>query len=57
MVVARDKKNGVWFDYDKMPPSGCSFRDRCPHAMLRCTAEAPLLRPVSSGHRIACHLD
>jgi oligopeptide/dipeptide ABC transporter ATP-binding protein len=57
MVVARDKKNGVWFDYDKMPPSGCSFRDRCPHAMPRCTAETPLLRPVASGHRIACHLD
>ena len=39
------------------PPSGCRFRDRCPRAMARCTAEAPALRAVASGHRVACHLD
>jgi oligopeptide/dipeptide ABC transporter ATP-binding protein len=39
------------------PPSGCSFRDRCPHAMPRCAAETPLLRPAAGGHRVACHLD
>jgi oligopeptide/dipeptide ABC transporter ATP-binding protein len=37
-------------------PSGCSFRSRCPHAMARCAAEAPLLRPAAAGHRVACHL-
>jgi peptide/nickel transport system ATP-binding protein len=39
------------------PPSGCSFRDRCPHAMPRCAAETPLLRSTASGHRVACHLE
>jgi len=37
-------------------PSGCSFRSRCPHAMARCAADAPVLRPAASGHRVACHL-
>ncbi|MFI4999583.1 MAG: ABC transporter ATP-binding protein [Reyranellales bacterium] len=41
----------------RQPPSGCSFRDRCPHAMARCADETPPLRPVTSGHRVACHLD
>jgi len=39
------------------PPSGCAFRDRCPHAMARCANETPALRTVASGHRVACHLD
>jgi oligopeptide/dipeptide ABC transporter ATP-binding protein len=39
------------------PPSGCAFRDRCPHAMARCAAETPALRSIGDGHRIACHLD
>ncbi len=39
------------------PPSGCSFRDRCPHAMTRCAAEKPLLRVTAKGHYVACHLD
>lgn len=39
------------------PPSGCSFRDRCPHAMARCAAEAPPLREIAGGHRVACHLE
>jgi len=37
-------------------PSGCSFRARCPHAMARCTTEAPALRQAAAGHRVACHL-
>jgi oligopeptide/dipeptide ABC transporter ATP-binding protein len=39
------------------PPSGCSFRDRCPQAMTRCAEETPLLRRTADGHRVACHLD
>jgi oligopeptide/dipeptide ABC transporter ATP-binding protein len=38
------------------PPSGCHFRDRCPHAMPRCAAETPPLRAVAGGHQVACHL-
>ena len=37
-------------------PSGCAFRDRCPLAFDRCTAEVPLLRAVAPGRRAACHL-
>jgi oligopeptide/dipeptide ABC transporter ATP-binding protein len=39
------------------PPSGCAFRDRCPHAMARCAEETPLLRARADGHSVACHLD
>jgi oligopeptide/dipeptide ABC transporter ATP-binding protein len=37
-------------------PPGCSFHDRCPHAIERCTQEEPELRTISSGHWVACHL-
>ncbi len=37
-------------------PSGCSFRDRCPHAFERCVHEEPRLLPVGEGHRARCHL-
>jgi oligopeptide/dipeptide ABC transporter ATP-binding protein len=36
---------------------GCGFRDRCPHAFDRCTAEKPALGGDASVHRVACHLD
>ncbi|MFT4507368.1 ABC transporter ATP-binding protein [Caballeronia sp. 15711] len=38
------------------PPSGCHFRDRCPHAFDRCKSESPALREIGSGHLVACHL-
>ena len=37
------------------PPAGCRFNTRCPLATARCREEAPLLRPVDSGHDVACH--
>ncbi len=39
------------------PPSGCHFHPRCPHAMPRCSIEAPVAREVAPGHRAACHLN
>ena len=38
------------------PPSGCHFHPRCPHAMARCSAEAPALREIATGRLAACHL-
>ncbi|MCZ6781892.1 MAG: ATP-binding cassette domain-containing protein [Proteobacteria bacterium] len=31
------------------PPSGCRFHTRCPEVFARCSAEAPVLVPVSQG--------
>ncbi|MBR1128813.1 ABC transporter ATP-binding protein [Bradyrhizobium iriomotense] len=38
------------------PPVGCRFAPRCKFAMNVCTEREPLLREVSPGHRMACHL-
>lgn len=38
------------------PPSGCRFHLRCPAVQARCMSEKPVLREVSPGHFIACHL-
>ncbi len=37
-------------------PTGCRFRDRCPHAFDRCVTEAPTLLEVAPGHHARCHL-
>ncbi len=37
-----------------MPPSGCSFHPRCPHANERCKQERPALK-MFGGALIACH--
>ncbi len=36
------------------PPSGCVFHPRCPLAVDRCRCQAPALREVAPGHRVAC---
>jgi oligopeptide/dipeptide ABC transporter ATP-binding protein len=38
------------------PPAGCRFHTRCRFAMARCSTEDPVLREVTPGHRVACHL-
>ncbi|MEP7199316.1 MAG: ABC transporter ATP-binding protein [Chloroflexota bacterium] len=37
------------------PPAGCRFASRCPFAIERCRAEAPVLQAVEEGHTVACH--
>jgi oligopeptide transport system ATP-binding protein len=37
------------------PPSGCRFHTRCPHAVERCSAEAPELRQTGEGFHVRCH--
>jgi peptide/nickel transport system ATP-binding protein/oligopeptide transport system ATP-binding protein len=37
-------------------PSGCAFRDRCPHAFDRCAIDDPPLYQVGPAHRVRCHL-
>lgn len=37
-------------------PTGCHFHTRCPYAEARCRKESPVLREVSPGHEVACHL-
>ena len=36
------------------PPSGCSFRARCVHAVARCSEVDPMLEPAPNGARAAC---
>jgi oligopeptide transport system ATP-binding protein len=37
-------------------PAGCSFADRCTHAVDKCMSTRPLLRQLSPARRAACHL-
>ena len=38
------------------PPSGCRFHPRCPRAMDICSKTPPVLREISPGRQVACHL-
>lgn len=39
------------------PPIGCRFAQRCPFADTgqRCFSDMPVLRNITSGHKVACH--
>ena len=37
------------------PPSGCTFRTRCPLAIERCRQIAPQWRQIQANHYTACH--
>jgi peptide/nickel transport system ATP-binding protein len=38
------------------PPAGCRFHTRCPFVQpTRCRDEVPELRPLFTGHTVACH--
>jgi oligopeptide/dipeptide ABC transporter ATP-binding protein len=37
------------------PPSGCTFRTRCPMAVPDCAVRAPGLRALAPGHEVSCH--
>ncbi len=37
------------------PPSGCTFRTRCPKATDICSSLRPDLLTIETGHEVACH--
>jgi oligopeptide/dipeptide ABC transporter ATP-binding protein len=37
------------------PPTGCTFRTRCPMAMAECSVRPPGLQALAPGHEVACH--
>lgn len=38
------------------PPAGCSFHNRCIHAMDICRTVRPELTSIDADHQVACHL-
>lgn len=38
------------------PPSGCSFRTRCPYAQDICAKQRPEMRDIGGGHYCACYM-
>ncbi len=37
-------------------PTGCIFKDRCPHVFDRCHDQRPPHHTISNGHTASCHL-
>ncbi len=38
------------------PPSGCAFHTRCSFAQEQCKIQTPMLRELTPGQHVACHL-
>ncbi len=38
------------------PISGCRFKTRCPKAVALCEEKDPMLKQITPGHWVACHL-
>jgi len=38
------------------PPAGCKFHTRCGYAQPECSQSVPVLKDVTRGHEVACHL-
>jgi len=38
------------------PPSGCPFHPRCSQAMPVCAKTVPVIKNISAGHIVGCHL-
>ena len=38
------------------PPPGCHFNPRCESAMEVCSKEKPIMKEISPGHFVTCHL-
>lgn len=38
------------------PPSGCHFHPRCPERQSICSTQVPVLKELSPGHWVSCHL-
>lgn len=38
------------------PPTGCTFHNRCMHALAECRTVRPELKNLEDGHAVACHL-
>ena len=55
---ARPKREGLRGEVPAAfdPPAGCRFHPRCPIAVERCRSEEPVLRELTPGHHVACHL-
>ena len=39
-----------------IPATGCRFQPRCIYSVQRCALEEPILREVSQGRSVACHV-